>query len=155
MKSKFRYLFFKALGLYQIACGIWGIHTLVLSLTLLNFLFLLPFLLLLLISGIYIFFKLNNQSYYLTFYNQLLQIVQFKFFGNGFMYASGIYFSVGLDAWDISNLFIDYRYWTFIGYLFINSHATDFYLTLNFIPILILLFMILSKRLLRNPDNEG
>lgn len=155
MKNKIRPYFFKLLGAYQIVCGLWGISVLISAFTIQNLLLILPFIALLFISGISLLIKINSQTYKWTFYNQVLQIIQFNFYGYGFKYAAGVYLSLGLDALDLGHLFVDYRFWTFICYFYFNSPGSDFYLSINFLPILILLFMVLfiDSDNLKNPVN--
>ncbi|MBX7107062.1 MAG: hypothetical protein K1X61_00290 [Chitinophagales bacterium] len=146
MENKFRNTFFRILGLYQFACGLWGMYTLAVTYTLLNFLFLGPLILLLLVSGGYLFIRVDQLSFNLSIVSNILQIFQFNLFGNGFIFATGVYFALALDTLDISNIYINYRLWTFMGYFLINSDDGVFLTAINFIPILIILFMTLFKR---------
>ena len=139
-------IFFKTLGLYQVAGGLYGMYILADANTLLNVIFLLPFILLPLVSGGYLFLRVDLMSFRLSFFNQILQIFQFNFFGYGFMYASGIYFALASDTLDMGNLYIDYRLWTYLCYLLISSDEHLFLSALNFIPIIILFLMTLFRR---------
>lgn len=137
--------FYKALGLYQVFGGFYGIYALFSSFSFLNMFVSLPFIVLLLFSGIWLLIDLNQKSYKLAFYNQLIQTIQFKLYGYGLMYASGFYLSLAYDAWSIEQLYLDIRSWTFIFSLFFNSSVNQFLVAINLVPIVILLFMILFK----------
>ena len=137
--------FYKVLGLYQVFGAFYGIYALFSSFSFLNMFTSLPFIVLLLVSGIWLLIDLNHKSYKLALYNQLIQTIQFKMYGYGLMYASGFYLSLAYDAWSIEQLYLDIRSWTFIFSLFFNSSVNQFLVAINLVPIVILLFMILFK----------
>ena len=146
--------FYKALGLYQVFGGFYGIYALFSSFSFLNMFVSLPFIVLLLFSGIWLLIDLNHKSYKLAFYNQLIQTIQFKLFGYGLMYASGFYLSLATDTWSIEQIYLDIRSWTFIFYIFLNSSENNFHLAINLVPIVILLFMILFKKTVFQPTQS-
>ena len=146
--------FYKALGLYQVFGAFYGIYALFSSFSFLNMFVSLPFIVLLLFSGIWLLIDLNQKSYKLAFYNQLIQTIQFKLFGYGLMYASGFYLSLATDTWSIEQIYLDIRSWTFIFYIFLNSSENNFHLAINLVPIVILLFMILFKKTVFQPTQS-
>lgn len=144
----------KTLGIYQIIGGFYGVYALITSFSFLNMFTSLPFIVLLLVSGIWLLIDLNHKSYKLAFYNQLIQTIQFKLFGYGLMYASGFYLSLATDTWSIEQIYLDIRSWTFIFYIFLNSSENNFHLAINLVPIVILLFMILFKKTVFQPTQS-
>ena len=154
MKIIYTAYFYKALGLYQVFEAFYGIYALFSSFSFLNMFTSLPFIVLLLVSGIWLLIDLNHKSYKLAFYNQLIQTIQFKLFGYGLMYASGFYLSLATDTWSIEQIYLDIRSWTFIFYIFLNSSENNFHLAINLVPIVILLFMILFKKTVFQPTQS-
>ncbi|MBK6484638.1 MAG: hypothetical protein KBF32_03115 [Chitinophagales bacterium] len=146
--------FYKALGLYQVFGAFYGIYALFSSFSFLNMFTSLPFIVLLIVSGIWLLIDLNHKSYKLAFFNQLIQTIQFKLFGYGLMYAAGIYLSLAYDAWSIEQLYLDIRSWTFIFSLFFNSSENQFLVAINSVPIVILLLMILFKKAVFQPTQS-
>lgn len=153
MKFSISY-YYKTLGIYQIIGGFYGGYALIASFSFLNMFTSLPFIVLLLVSGIWLLIDLNHKSYKLAFYNQLIQTIQFKVFGYGLMYASGFYLSLATDAWSLEQVYLDIRSWTFIFYIFLNSSENQFHLAINLVPLLILLFMILFKKAVFQPTQS-
>lgn len=144
--TKLSNIFFKTLGLYQVVGGLYGLYILADAITLLNLIFLLPFILLLLISGGYLFLRVDSMSFKLSFFNQILQIFQFNFFGYGFMYASGIYLALAAEKLDFNYMYVNLRLWTFLCYFLFNSDDSIFLCALNFVPIIMMLSMTLFRR---------
>ena len=143
--------FYKVLGLYQVFGAFYAIYALFSSFSFLNMFTSLPFIVLLLVSGIWLLIDLNHKSYRLALYNQIIQTIQFKMYGYGLMYASGFYLSLATDAWSLEQVYLDIRSWTFIFYIFLNSSEDQFHLAINLVPLLILLFMILFKKVVFQP----
>lgn len=145
MKFVNKIYFYKALGLYHVFGAFYGIYALSSSFSYLNMLYSLPFIILLMYSGILLLTDLDRTSYKFALYNQLIQTIQFKLFGYGLMYASGFYFSLAYDSLSIEQLYLEMRSWIFMFSLFFNSSEDEFQLAINFVPILILLLMKLLK----------
>lgn len=145
MKNVNRLYFYKALGLYQVCGGFYAIYSLLSSFSFLNMFYSLAFIIFLIYTGILLLIDLNYKSYKLTFYNQLIQTIQFNLFGYGLMYASGFYLSVAYDSISMELVYLQIRSWTFIFSLFFNSSENQFHLAINFMPVLILLLMNLFK----------
>ncbi len=159
MKKEYTTFFFKSLGFYQVFGALYGIYALFSSFSFLNMFTSLPFILLLLVSGIWLLVDLSHKSYKLAFYNQLIQTIQFEFLGFGLMYAAGFYVSIVSDVRSLERIYLDIRSWTFIFHIFLNTSRDEFYLAINFVPILILILMILFKdaifQRLRSRSIEG
>lgn len=134
---------YRIIGIYQILCASWGVHLLVANFGFFNFLFIAPFLALLLFAGLNLILQKGERPYRLTIINQLLQIGQFQIGGNGFSYAVGVYVSLVMYAPDFNHFFVDAHFWWFMWFLYLNVKEADFYLAINLIPVLIILIVLL------------
>jgi hypothetical protein len=134
---------YRIIGIYQILCASWGVHLLVNNVSFLYLLFIAPFLVLLLLAGLNLILQKGEKPFRLTIINQLLQIFQFQIGGNGFSYAVGVYVSLVMDAPDFNHFFVDAHFWWFMWFLYFNVKESDFYIAINFIPVLIILIVLL------------
>ena len=137
----------KALAVYQIAGGIFGIY---LTLKLISGLSQIPTLLLSfffialslycysIICGVLIFAKKDNQLSF-SLINQYLQLISFSLFGYAFEYVSGIYLYVGTNFTDeiIFNTKIGIATWR----LMYNGDNNLMEINLNLVALFVIILM--------------
>lgn len=135
----------RILGIYQIVGGVIGLGVTIVGaiqsehLSTLWFIFLIGILLFgysIYCGNLLLEKKINGLKYSLI--HQCLQLVHFFFFSFGFAYASGLTLSIGLNINDY-NLLFNFTLSTLA--INIDTTTTDTFLSLNLIPLFIILFI--------------
>jgi hypothetical protein len=136
------------LGTYQLTGGLYGLQAVFQQSISLIFKNLFPFTIIIglfvysIICGSYLLF--NNglrKGIKLSLINQILQMIRFEIFGNGFYYIAGSYLALRLNILPVFGLSLDYslfRSYCFIDFL-VNSNTL--FIAINIISLSILLYL--------------
>lgn len=151
---EFRKIFLRFLGLYQILGGMFGFYKFLatyLDQSLLQWiqgiLFVVPLIIIPILTGYYLLFTNQiKKGLKWTFINQILQFVQFKFFGAGLYYISGMYYNFGIVkdnfGWHLSS---EGRIFDYECVVKLYSNDTNILFLVNIVPFLVISILTFGK----------
>ena len=151
----------KALGIYQIIGGLFGIGLTFYLLNTNNSFTLLVFLIILFILGLYCYsiysgiILIKNVEKGLTHskVNQLFQLITFMAFGYGYQYTSGVFLFVGMDVTNSMEWNFSFGI-TSTWKITVNTDDPNFFFNLNLVAIFLVVFIERTKQKLKNLDLE-